>query len=87
VRAPFVDVDWLERHRGEVVIADCRWYLDGRSGRAAYEGGHVPGAVFVDLDAALTRHADPAAAGAIHWPSPRTSPPRWARWGSATRTR
>ena len=60
---PFVDVDWLERHRGEAVVADCRWYLDGRSGCAAYEGGHLPGAVFVDLDTALTRHADPAEAG------------------------
>ncbi|HEX7165958.1 MAG TPA: sulfurtransferase [Acidimicrobiales bacterium] len=33
-----------------VVVADVRWYLDGRSGRAAYEGGHIPGAVFVDVD-------------------------------------
>ncbi len=60
---PFVSVEWLREHRAEVVLADCRWYLDGRSGRAAYEGGHVPGAVFVDLDTSLTRHADPAAAG------------------------
>jgi thiosulfate/3-mercaptopyruvate sulfurtransferase len=60
---PFVDIAWVEAHRGEVVLADCRWYLDGRSGRDAYEAGHVPGAVFVDLDTALTRHADPAAAG------------------------
>jgi thiosulfate/3-mercaptopyruvate sulfurtransferase len=60
---PFVDIEWVKRRRGEVVLADCRWYLDGRSGRDAYEGGHVPGAVFVDLDAALTRHADPAVAG------------------------
>jgi len=60
---PFIDIDWLEAHRDEVVLADCRWYMDGRSGRAAYEGGHVPGAVFVDLDTALTRHADPAEEG------------------------
>jgi thiosulfate/3-mercaptopyruvate sulfurtransferase len=61
--APFVEVEWVERRRGEVVLADCRWYLDGRSGRDGYEGGHIPGAVFVDLDTALTRHADPAEAG------------------------
>ncbi len=61
--APFIDVDWLEAHREEVVLADCRWYMDGRSGRAAYEDGRVPGAVFVDLASALTRHADPAEAG------------------------
>ncbi|HVV91135.1 MAG TPA: sulfurtransferase [Solirubrobacterales bacterium] len=60
---PFVDIEWVGRHRGEVVLADCRWYLDGRSGRDAYEGGHIPGAVFVDLDTALTRRVDPAAAG------------------------
>jgi thiosulfate/3-mercaptopyruvate sulfurtransferase len=30
-------------------VIDVRWYLDGRSGRAAYEAGHIPGAVFVDL--------------------------------------
>jgi thiosulfate/3-mercaptopyruvate sulfurtransferase len=63
VITPFVDIDWVEAHRGEVILADCRWYLDGRSGRDAYGGGHVPGAVFVDLDTALTHHADPAAAG------------------------
>jgi thiosulfate/3-mercaptopyruvate sulfurtransferase len=60
---PFVSVEWLREHQAEVVLADCRWYLDGRSGRSAYDGGHVPGAVFVDLEAALTRHADPAEAG------------------------
>ncbi len=60
---PFVDIDWLEENRGGVVLADCRWYLDGRSGRAAYEEGHLPGAVFVDLEEALCRVADPAEAG------------------------
>lgn len=28
-----------------------RWYLDGRSGRRVYEAGHIPGAVYVDLEA------------------------------------
>jgi thiosulfate/3-mercaptopyruvate sulfurtransferase len=60
---PFVSIDWLREHLDDIVIADCRWYLDGRSGRAAYDAGHIPGAVFVDLDTTLTRHADPAAAG------------------------
>jgi thiosulfate/3-mercaptopyruvate sulfurtransferase len=60
---PFVSIDWLRENLDSVVIADCRWYLDGRSGRAAYDAGHIPGAVFVDLDTALTRHADAAAAG------------------------
>ncbi len=60
---PFVDIDWVEARREALVLADCRWYMDGRSGRDAYEAGHVPGAVFVDLDTALTRHADPAEEG------------------------
>jgi thiosulfate/3-mercaptopyruvate sulfurtransferase len=46
-----------------VVLADCRWYTDDRSGRDAYAGGHIPCAVFVDLDTALSRHADPGVAG------------------------
>lgn len=57
---PIVDVAWLQAHLGEVVLADVRWYLDGRSGRAAYDAGHLPGAVFVDLDAQLAGHGDPA---------------------------
>jgi thiosulfate/3-mercaptopyruvate sulfurtransferase len=60
---PFVDIDWVEAHRDEVVFSDCRWYLDGSLGSDAYAAGHIPGAVFVDLETALTREADPAAAG------------------------
>jgi thiosulfate/3-mercaptopyruvate sulfurtransferase len=46
---PVVPPEWLGSRPG-LVIADVRWYLDGRSGREAYEKGHIPGAVFVDLD-------------------------------------
>lgn len=46
----FVRVEELDGLPGRLVLADVRWYLDGRSGRAAYDGGHLPGAVFVDLD-------------------------------------
>jgi thiosulfate/3-mercaptopyruvate sulfurtransferase len=71
VITPFVDIDWLEAHRDEVVVADCRWYMDGRSGRDAFEAGHVPGAVFVDLDTALTDHGvDPAEGGRHPLPDP-----------------
>lgn len=59
--APIVDAGWLRAHRDEVVVADVRWYLDGRSGRAAYVAGHVPGAVFVDLDGVLAAHGAPEA--------------------------
>jgi thiosulfate/3-mercaptopyruvate sulfurtransferase len=56
---PFVDAAWLRTHQSSVVIADVRWYLDGASGRAAYEGGHLPDAVFVDLDAWLSGDSGP----------------------------
>ena len=58
---PVVDQAWWQAHRDSVVLADVRWYLDGRSGRAAYDGGHLPGAVFVDLDRWLAAPPSPAA--------------------------
>ena len=70
---PFVDTAWLEAHRDGVVVADVRWYLDGRSGRAAYEAGHIPGAVFVDLDEVLSEYGD-----ASEGRHPLASPERFA---------
>ena len=58
VVAPVVDARWLAG-RDDVVLADVRWYLDGRSGREAYDAGHLPGAVFVDLDRWLTGPGGP----------------------------
>jgi thiosulfate/3-mercaptopyruvate sulfurtransferase len=58
---PFVDIEWVRGRLGEVVLADCRWYADGRSGRDAYAAGHLPGAVFVDLDRWLAGKPGPAA--------------------------
>lgn len=55
-----ITAHWLVDHLDDVVVADVRWYLDGRSGRAAHEHGHLPGAVWVDLDDALAAHASPA---------------------------
>jgi thiosulfate/3-mercaptopyruvate sulfurtransferase len=52
VHDPVVGADALEG-LGDVVFCDVRWYLDGRSGADAYATGHIPGAVFVDLDVAL----------------------------------
>ncbi|MFJ8882023.1 sulfurtransferase [Streptomyces sp. NPDC102402] len=45
------------------VVLDIRWQLGGPNGRADYEAGHLPGAVFVDLDAEL---AGPAGEGGRH---------------------
>lgn len=51
---PLVDADWLARAIGDpaLAVADVRWYPDG-SGRARFEQGHIPGAVFVDVDSDL----------------------------------
>ncbi|MFD4761593.1 sulfurtransferase [Streptomyces sp. NPDC058439] len=45
------------------VLLDVRWQLGGPHGRPDYEAGHIPGAVFVDLDAEL---AGPAGSGGRH---------------------
>ncbi len=53
-----VDQDWVLAHP-EAVLADVRWYLDGRDGRAAFEARHITGAVFVDLNVDLSSHGAP----------------------------
>lgn len=66
---PFVNVDFVEAHP-DAVLADVRWYLDGRDGRAAYESGHIPGAVWVDLDRQLSATDRPATEGRHPFPTP-----------------
>lgn len=61
---PLVDVDWLAANLESVTVVDVRWYIDGRSGRDAYTGGHIPGAVWADLDADLS--APPSTPGGRH---------------------
>lgn len=48
---------------------DVRWYLDGRSGRAAYEAGHLPGAVHLDIDRDLASPRGPGRPGRHPLPS------------------
>lgn len=50
---PLVSPGWLHEHIDEpdLRIIDFRWFLTGRQGRDAYLAGHIPRAVFVDLDA------------------------------------
>lgn len=45
------------------VLLDIRWQLGGPDQRPAYEAGHLPGAVYVDLDREL---AGPAGSGGRH---------------------
>lgn len=51
------------------VVVDVRWYLDGTDGRAAYQAGHLPGAVWADLDTQLAAHDRPATEGRHPFPS------------------
>jgi thiosulfate/3-mercaptopyruvate sulfurtransferase len=50
------------------VLLDVRWQLGGPAGRDAYLAGHLPGAVFVDLDRELA--AAPGAGGRHPLPDP-----------------
>ena len=56
---PVVSTSWLAAHLGEpgLVVVDGSWYLPaaGRDPRAEYRAGHIPGAVFWDLDALSDR--------------------------------
>lgn len=46
--------------RGEdLVVLDVRWRLGGPPGHGEYLTGHVPGAVYVDLDTELAAHGEP----------------------------
>lgn len=51
--------DALRAERPPVVL-DVRWRLGGPHGRPDHLAGHIPGAVFVDLDDELAAHGSPA---------------------------
>jgi thiosulfate/3-mercaptopyruvate sulfurtransferase len=84
-RSPLVSVDrlagWLAGS-APVVIVDLRWYL-GRSGdgHKAYLDGHLPGAIFLDLDEDLADHAGFGAPGRHPLPSPEAFVARMAAAG------
>ncbi|HUE27790.1 MAG TPA: sulfurtransferase, partial [Solirubrobacteraceae bacterium] len=50
-------------------MLDVRWELGGPPGRSEYETGHIPGAVFVDLETDLA--ATPGSGGRHPLPDPR----------------
>ena len=49
-----VSTEWLAAHLNapDIRIVDASWYLpgSGRDPRAEYKEGHIPGAVFFDID-------------------------------------
>ena len=58
-----VSTQWLANHLGEpeLRIVDSSWHMpaSGRSGRDEFLSAHIPGAVFLDIDA-LSDRSDPA---------------------------
>ena len=57
-----MSVDELTRRQGDpdLRVVDTRWYLlKPGAGRAAYDEGHIPGAIFLDLDDDLSAHEGP----------------------------
>jgi thiosulfate/3-mercaptopyruvate sulfurtransferase len=69
--------------RSRPVLLDVRWALGDDRGREKYLAGHLPGAVYVDLEAEL---ADPATPGSGRHPLPSVQRLQSAarRWGIRT---
>lgn len=54
---PLINIHWLQAHLSDpnVVIIDCRFALNNpQQGRQAYLAGHIPGAVYLDLNQDLS---------------------------------
>ena len=83
--SPLVPVERLAawREAGETpVIVDVRWYLGKPgAGRAAYLEGHLPGAIFLDLDEDLADLEGYGAPGRHPLPSPEAFRARMAAAG------
>jgi thiosulfate/3-mercaptopyruvate sulfurtransferase len=84
-RSPLVSVErlaeWLASPRPPVIV-DLRWYLaKPGAGRAAYDEGHIPGAIFLDLDEDLADMAGLGAPGRHPLPSPAAFVERMAAAG------
>ncbi len=83
---PVVSADWLADRLGEtsVLAADVRWTLGKPgAGRADYLAGHIPGAVFVDLDEDLSDSTGP---GRHPLPSPERFAERMGALGIGDET-
>ena len=54
MNTPFVSTDWLAQHLSDanLVIVDASWHMPNanRDPAAEYRAGHIPGAVFFDID-------------------------------------
>jgi thiosulfate/3-mercaptopyruvate sulfurtransferase len=59
---PLVSTAWLAERLGsdEISVVDASWFMpgEGKTGAASYAAGHVPGAVFFDIDAISDKSTD-----------------------------
>jgi thiosulfate/3-mercaptopyruvate sulfurtransferase len=78
--AVLVTVDEFRAGQPGLVVLDVRWSLGDPRGHERYRSGHLPGAVFVDLDQELS---EPPSAGEGRHPLPSSQRLQAAarRWG------
>ncbi|WP_027459859.1 sulfurtransferase [Deinococcus murrayi] len=78
--SPLTTASWLAEHLEDprLRVLDCRFTLTApMAGRAAYREGHVPGAVYADLEQNLSGPVRPDGAGGRH---PLPEPEVLATW-------
>jgi thiosulfate/3-mercaptopyruvate sulfurtransferase len=75
-----VTADEFRARRGRTVLLDVRWALGDPHGREHHSAGHLPGAVFVDLETELSDPPSPSA-GRHPLPSLQRLQSAARRWG------
>ena len=81
---PVVDVNWLARQPpGAVRVVDLRWALSGPTAVEKYRAGHIPGALYVDMERDLSRPGGP---GRHPFPAPEDFARVLSRLGVAPET-
>lgn len=80
---PLIGVAELQERRGEVHVLDARWQLGRDDGREQYLAGHIPDAVFVDVEHELSRHGE-ASEGRHPLPDDAALAAAARRWGIRT---
>jgi thiosulfate/3-mercaptopyruvate sulfurtransferase len=86
-----VPVKWVlaRMYESDLVIVDCRFTLGKPdAGRQAYEEGHIPGAVYLDLERDLSAPVEPDGHGGRHpLPDAATLAARLGQVGISNETR
>jgi thiosulfate/3-mercaptopyruvate sulfurtransferase len=87
--SPIISVAALAARLGDpdILVIDTRWYLGKPgAGRAAYDAGHIPGAIYLDLDDDLADLEGFGAPGRHPLPAPAAFAARMAAAGIGTET-